>query len=80
MSYFSNSGPTTRRYGDLSWPNIRSVWDGKDNENYLYKTYVLSRYTTFISASFAAFDISVLPRVVSAFFVLLIFIYDLQFI
>jgi len=69
MAYLfkTEDGPKTKRSRDVAqaqakWPNLRLLYDGKDDENYLYKTLVLTKYTGITSATFAAMDIALFPR------------------
>jgi len=62
MAFLWNNGPTTKRIGDSNWPKTRVIFTGKDDENYLYKSYVMTRYMAVGAAGFSMLDICVIQR------------------
>jgi hypothetical protein len=62
---FGSNGPYTYRVTDPTWPSIQVLWDGKDDENLVTKTKVMSRYTVLGAGFFSLIDINMWPRTVS---------------
>ncbi len=56
-------GPNTRywRY-QPTWPRTKVIFDGKDDENLLYKTNVMTRFSTVSAAACSLMDICIFPR------------------